>query len=90
MADAHQVYSEKLKAEIKQIPEEYMPALIDIVHAFRTGVTLKSHSDQVKENMLQGTKEALLDLEAGRLIEGDDVMEWLDTWGAPTELTPKR
>jgi len=91
MANAHQIYVEQLQSELRQIPEEYMPALIDIVHAFRTGVTIKPTSHQKKAQMLKETKEGLADLEADRLVDGTEVMEWLDSWGAESEgLAPKQ
>jgi len=31
---------------------------------------------------LEETREALAELEAGDLVEGDEVLAWLDSWGA--------
>ena len=39
---ATQNYAERLHEEIEQVPQQYMPALIDIVHAFRQSVEQKS------------------------------------------------
>jgi predicted transcriptional regulator len=30
----------------------------------------------------------MADIEAGRLIDGDEVMEWLESWGTENELEP--
>ena len=90
MASAQQVYAQQLQEEIKQIPQEYMPALIDIVHAFRTGVTTKSATSQQKAKMKQDTEEALDDVKANRIIDGNEVLDWLDTWGSSEEIAPKQ
>ena len=34
------------------------------------------------------TFEALTDVEAGRVIKGDTVLEWLDSWGSEDEPAP--
>lgn len=34
------------------------------------------------------TLEALADCEAGNLIDGDKVMEWLESWGTEDEKAP--
>ncbi len=36
------------------------------------------------------TQAALADLEAGDLIEGDEVLAWLDSWGTDREREPPR
>jgi hypothetical protein len=38
-----------------------------------------------KDKLDQETQEGLDDIAAGRLIEGDEIMAWLDTWGTPNE-----
>ena len=35
--------------------------------------------------MLRETEQALADLEAGRIVSGKAVMEWLETWGTDNE-----
>ena len=51
MAHTYTDYDERLAAEIQQIPKECLPALIDIVHAFREGVTaLPSAEDSFRES----------------------------------------
>ena len=34
--------------------------------------------------------EALADIEAGRVIPNDEVVEWLKTWGTPDEKPPPK
>jgi len=49
------LYKKKLALEIKNIPEEYLPNLIQIVRLFRESVTLKP----AEVSFLQGWKEGL-------------------------------
>ena len=35
--------------------------------------------------MLRETEEAIADLEAGRIISGEAVMSWLESWGTELE-----
>ena len=55
MSIAHNTYTEQLEAEIQRVPEEYMPALLNIVHSFRESVSLPSAA----ESLEQGWKEAM-------------------------------
>jgi predicted transcriptional regulator len=36
----------------------------------------------------QETLEALEDIEAGRVIDGKEVMDWLSSWGTDAEKAP--
>jgi len=38
--------------------------------------------------MLEDTREALADIKAGRVVDGADVIDWLDSWGKDNEKTP--
>lgn len=42
-------YAEKLQDEIEHIPQEYLPALLNIVHSFRESVSLKPAEDSFKQ-----------------------------------------
>lgn len=44
--------------------------------------------EERKAKRLEETREALADVEAGRLVEGQAVMEWLESWGTPAEKGP--
>lgn len=48
-------FAKELMHEIKETPEEYLPALLEIVRGFRHGVLLKPAEDSIR----QGIKEAL-------------------------------
>jgi hypothetical protein len=48
-------YQKQLVREIKEMPEEYLPNLLQIVRLFRESVTLKSAEDSFRE----GWKEVL-------------------------------
>jgi predicted transcriptional regulator len=39
---------------------------------------------------LEETKEALAELDAGELVDGDEVLAWLDSWGTDHEREPPR
>ena len=55
MRAATSTFTKKLLDEIKAIPEEYLPALLEVVRGFRHGVILKP----AEESIRQGIKEAL-------------------------------
>jgi len=38
-----------------------------------------------KAQMLEETREALGDIKAGRISNGTEIMDWLDTWGTDAE-----
>lgn len=46
--------------------------------------------EERRAQRLKETREALADLEAGELIEGDEVLTWLDSWGTADEGEPPR
>ncbi len=41
--------------------------------------------EEKKQQMLRETEEALADLEAERVVSGEEVMKWLETWGTDHE-----
>lgn len=55
MATAQSVNASELYHEIETTPEEYLPALLEIVRGFRRGIMLKP----ADESFRQGMKEAL-------------------------------
>jgi hypothetical protein len=55
MATAQSVNASELYHEIETTPEEYLPALLEIVRGFRHGIMLKP----ADESFRQGMKEAL-------------------------------
>ncbi|NMG10554.1 ribbon-helix-helix protein, CopG family [Brasilonema sp. UFV-L1] len=38
-----------------------------------------------KLRMLEETQEAIADIQASRVVSGEEVMKWLETWGTVTE-----
>ncbi len=46
--------------------------------------------EERRRQRLLETQEALADLDADRVIDGDAVLEWIDSWGAPEEREPPR
>ena len=55
MATARSIHASELYQEIETTPEEYLPALLEIVRGFRHGIMLKPADESFK----QGMKEAL-------------------------------
>jgi len=43
-----------------------------------------------KARMLKETREAMKDVEAGRLLDGGEVMAWVESWGSDNELEPPK
>lgn len=60
----------------------------DLSHAIRQ--LMPRHVSQEKELTFrrEETMEALEDIAAGRTIEGDKVLDWLETWGTDNEQEP--
>ena len=44
--------------------------------------------EERKSRMLEDTREALADIKAGRVVDGAEVIDWLDSWGTDNEKTP--
>lgn len=62
---------QQLQDEIRQVPDEYLPALLNIVHAFRESVSLKDAEDSLR----QGWKEVM----QGDTQPVDTLWDGLDT-----------
>ncbi len=52
-----------------------------INHALRQYIA----REERKVRMLEETEEAISDIEACRVVSGEEVMEWLETWGTAAE-----
>lgn len=70
MANIQLSCSERLKQEIQQVPDEYMPALLNIVHAFREGVIQKSLEESFKLSWAQAQEGETYPI--GTLWDDDD------------------
>ncbi len=46
--------------------------------------------EERSNQMLEDTRAALADIRAGRVVEGDDVLDWLESWGDDKEKTPPK
>ncbi len=57
MATARSIHADELHRAIESTPEEYLPALLEVVRGFYHGVMLKP----ANESLRQGLKEALSD-----------------------------
>jgi len=44
--------------------------------------------EERKAERLAQTREALEDIEMGQVVDGQEVLEWLDSWGSDTEKSP--
>lgn len=38
-----------------------------------------------KEKMLAETRQALSEIESGNVVDGDEVMAWIESWGSDNE-----
>lgn len=63
-------FAKELLNEIKATPEEYLPALLEIVRGFRHGILLKP----AEESIRQGMKEAL----AGETLPVSELWKGID------------
>lgn len=52
---------------------------------------LDQYLEQLKKQQIQlQTKQALAEVEAGDVVDGEEVMAWIDSWGSDNEqVTPK-
>lgn len=71
---ATQNYVDQLRDEIRDVPDEYMPALISIVHAFREGVVQKS----LEESFVRSWRQA----QAGQTHPIDSLWDGIEDDGA--------
>ena len=55
LSNYHTIYTDLLMKEIKATPDEYLPALLNMIRIFRESITLKPAVDSFK----QGWQEAL-------------------------------
>ncbi len=44
--------------------------------------------EERKAQILEETREALADIKAGRVAGGEEVMDWLESWGTDQEKAP--
>ena len=44
--------------------------------------------EEAKAKLLEDTQLSLAQAEAGQLVDGDEVMNWIDSWGSEDEKEP--
>ncbi len=44
--------------------------------------------EELKAQRLEETREALADIQNGQVIPGDEILEWLESWGTEREKVP--
>ena len=71
MAQSVTPYNQQLLRELEAVPDEYLPALLEIIRAYRQSVTLKSAEDSFR----QGWREVL----AGETKPLSDLLKGIDT-----------
>jgi len=46
--------------------------------------------EDLRQHLDEETREALAELDEGQLVDGDDVLAWIDSWGSENEREPPR
>lgn len=60
MRQAKSPCAQELYLEIETTPEEYLPALLEIVRGFRHGILLKPAAESVRQGMQEAHEEKTL------------------------------
>ncbi len=55
MTTYHATYTDRIRQEVAQMPDEYLPLLLEMIHLFRQSIALKP----AEESFRQGWQEAL-------------------------------
>lgn len=46
--------------------------------------------EDLRQRRDKETREALAELDAGQVVDGDEMLAWIDSWGSDKELEPPR
>ncbi|TVQ85799.1 MAG: ribbon-helix-helix protein, CopG family [Chromatiaceae bacterium] len=46
--------------------------------------------EDLRQRRDEETREALAELDAGQVVDGDEVLAWIGSWGSDKELEPPR
>ena len=46
--------------------------------------------EELRQRRDEETRVALAELDAGQVVEGDEVLAWIDSWGSENEREPPR
>ncbi|NUQ60325.1 MAG: hypothetical protein HUU12_13285 [Anaerolineales bacterium] len=57
------VYTEKISQEIEKTPDEYLPALLEMIRLFRETVTLKPADESFEQGWREAMRDELLPIE---------------------------
>ena len=49
-------------------------------------LSVQSHTEEQRRQRLSEIQEALANLDADRAIDGDAVLEWIDSWDTPRNV----
>ena len=78
---------EKLKKEFEDFASSHGWNLSQAIRLLMNQYVLREKELNIRR---LETLEALEDMETGRVVDGDKVLEWLDTWGTDDETTAPR
>lgn len=81
---ASETFSVRLPAETKRELEEYARAT-QRSSAFIVKEAVEAHLAE-RRAYLEAIEEAEQEIEQGETVPGDEVIEWLRSWGKPDEL----
>ena len=76
---------EDLKKDFEQAAAAHDMSLS---HVMRMLMAQYVEKEKVISRRRKETLEALEDIEAGRVVDGDEVMKWLAGWGDSDEIEP--
>ncbi len=79
-----------------RMPDELMQKLNEAAEKMRRSkgwiindaVTEYLAREERDSQMLEETRQALVDIKAGRVVDGAQVIEWLNSWGTKKEKSP--
>jgi len=78
--------AEKRFAELLDLADQGEEVVIDRGHGKKYIIKLESQEERRDRETLQG----MADCQAGRLIDGEQVLEWVESWGTKNEKEPPR
>ena len=78
---------EELQDPLEQAAADWRRSKAWIINEALASYFKREDQDQ---RMYRETLEGLRDVEAGRVIYGDKVVEWIESWGSDDELPPPR
>jgi len=74
--------------DIKHAAHELIDSLPDEQVSWDNIVHLFQEKLEADDPLWAETEKGLADLDAGRVVDGDNVLRWIKSWGADNELAP--